>query len=69
MPGSTFVVKDELADKVVQNGGVTRRILQEAVKNGSGGGLTEAAQELIQATAVGMMGTILKADLQNILKS
>jgi len=56
MPGSTFAkFKDELADKVVQNGGVTRRILQEAVKNGSGEGLTEAAQELIQATAVGMM--------------
>ena len=56
MPGSTFArFKDELADKVVQNGGVTRRVLQKAVVSGGGEGLTEAAQEYIQATAVGMM--------------
>ena len=56
MPDTVFTkLKDGVADKLVQNGSVTRRVLLEGSKQAGIEGFTEASQELIQATAVGMM--------------
>lgn len=56
MPPTVFTkFKDKLSDRVVENGGVIRRSMLEATKQAGFEGFTEATQELIQATAVGMM--------------
>lgn len=56
MPPTVFTkFKDKLSDRVVENGGVVRRSMLEATKQAGFEGFTEASQELIQATAVGMM--------------
>jgi hypothetical protein len=56
MPDTVFnKFKDGVADKLVKNGGVTRRVLLQGGLSAGAEGITEAGQELIQATAVGMM--------------
>lgn len=56
MPPTVFTkFKDKMSDSIVQNGGVVRRSMLEATKQAGFEGFTEASQELIQATAVGMM--------------
>jgi hypothetical protein len=56
MPPTVFTkFKDKMSDRIVDNGGVIRRSLLEATKQAGFEGFTEATQELIQATAVGMM--------------
>ena len=56
MPPTVFTkFKDKLSDRIVENGGVIRRSMLEATKQAGFEGFTEATQELIQATAVGMM--------------
>lgn len=56
MPAPVFKkFKDGMTDKIVQNKGVTRRVLTSGASQFFVEGFTEATQELIQATAVGMM--------------
>jgi len=56
MPNKVFTqFKDKMADNLVNSGGVVKRALVEGFKIAGLEGPTEAMQELIQASAVGMM--------------
>ena len=56
MPAKVFTqFKDKMADNIVNSGGVVKRALVEGFKIAGLEGPTEAMQELIQASAVGMM--------------
>ena len=56
MPAKVFTqFKDKMADNIVNSGGVVKRALVEGFKIAGVEGPTEAMQELIQASAVGMM--------------